>query len=245
MKAVILAAGQGARLRPLTEDVPKCMVTVADRPMLRWSLDAVAEAGLREAVIVVGYRGEVIRDAFGSQYRNVAIRYVDNPDYATTNNLVSLWLARKELDGDVLLLEADLVYDAGLLKEFITRPEPDAMVVARYDGATTGTVVFVRNGRVSRLVLGKDQGEGFDYSEAWKTVNIWRFSREFLDRSYLPALDTWVERGEVGAYYEAPLGELIAAEPNRFAAFDAAGWRWAESDSPADLERAEALFAGS
>ncbi len=87
MQAVILAAGQGIRLRPLTDHCPKCLVEVGGRPILRYQLEALADAGVRECVIVVGHRAAQVRDLFGTRFRDVSITYVENEIFDRTNNI--------------------------------------------------------------------------------------------------------------------------------------------------------------
>ena len=110
-RAVILAAGRGNSLEPLTSHMPKCLVEVGGEPLLERALRGLATKGVAEAVIVVGYKGQAVRDHIGSRFADIDIRYVDAPDFDTTNNIRSLWDARKYLDEDVLLLEADVAFD--------------------------------------------------------------------------------------------------------------------------------------
>lgn len=118
MNVVILAAGEGTRLRPLTERVPKCMVPLAGRPLLARQLDALDRAGLDRVTLVVGYRADVVRDAFpGRAFR-------DNPDYATTNMVHSLMCARDILTAgdDVLVAYSDIVYEPGVVRALAAAP---------------------------------------------------------------------------------------------------------------------------
>ena len=115
MKAIILAAGMGTRLLPITLSVPKCLVPVNSKPILEHQLDALLKAGVRDTILVVGYLSELIFDKYGTRYGGMNIHYVRNQIYDRTNNLYSLWLARLHLDNQVLLLEGDLFFEAELL----------------------------------------------------------------------------------------------------------------------------------
>ncbi|MGH9077781.1 MAG: NTP transferase domain-containing protein [Acidimicrobiales bacterium] len=110
-RAMILAAGLGQRMRPLTADVPKCLVEVNGEPILFRSLRALAGAGVREAVIVVGYEAAQVRRRVGRHFAGLDIVYVEAPTFATTNNIRSLWDARRYCDEDILLIEGDVVFD--------------------------------------------------------------------------------------------------------------------------------------
>ena len=132
MKGLILSAGMGTRLHPLTNTRPKCLVNVAGRPMMEYQLESLRSAGIETCTIVVGHMAEAVRGYFGSDYRGVSLSYVENTTYATTNNLFSLWLARGEFDDDILLLESDLVFDDSLVGELVQMDEGNVAVVDRY-----------------------------------------------------------------------------------------------------------------
>src|SRR5688572_23438210 len=116
MQAVILAAGMGRRLGPLTAHQTKCMIELNGRSLIERSLDALSRLDLQRIVLVIGYEGQDVRDAVGDFYGGVPIEYLVNPDYSTTNNIYSLYLARHLLvEDDTLLLESDLVYEGKIL----------------------------------------------------------------------------------------------------------------------------------
>ena len=161
-RAVILAAGRGSRLHALTGDVAKCLVEVGGEPLLERALRALASQGVTEAIVVVGYMCDVVRERIGSRFAGMAIFYVEAPDYATTNNIRSLWDARDYLDRDVLLLEADIAFDASVIAALLAEPGNSA-AVAPYDLALSGTVVQRdRSGWVTSFTLGTDQHTHFD-----------------------------------------------------------------------------------
>ncbi|MCA9536262.1 MAG: phosphocholine cytidylyltransferase family protein [Myxococcales bacterium] len=240
-----MAAGTGTRLRPATDRVPKCMVPVAGRPMLTWALDALHDAGIERAVIVVGYLADVIREEYGDQHKSVRVEYVENPDYATTNNLYTLYLAREHLRGDVLLLEADLVYDSGLIQALVDHPAANVAVVDRFTPALNGTCVVLSEDDsedIARFVLGKDQGAGFDRGTALKTVNLYKLAGTLLVDSYLPAVERWVATQRTDQYYEAVLAELVNSGAASMSALRTGSHRWYEIDTLEDLALAEDLF---
>jgi len=245
MHALFLAAGTGTRLSPYTDKVPKCMVEVAGRPMLTWALDALDAAGMDRAVVVLGYREEVVRRAYGDRYKGVRLSYLTNPDYATTNNLYTVHLAGEHLRDDVILLEADLVYDPGVVRELIEHPAQNVALVDRFTEHLNGTCVTEDRrepGRVHRMILGKDQGEDFDRDSALKTVNLYKLSGEMLRTHYLPAVEQWVTGSRTDQYYEAVLAELVNEGIVPLHLLRTAGYRWFEVDTPEDLDRAAALF---
>ena len=162
-RAVILAAGEGTRLQPLTADLPKCLVKVDGKPLLMRALDALASQGVDEAVIVIGDGGDTIRERIGKSYAELAIHYVEAPHYETTNNIRSLWDARRYLDQDILLLEADVVFDPEVVGALLGTPGSSA-AVAPFRRPLSGTVVH-RDGdnQVTSFTLGSEQGPGLTF----------------------------------------------------------------------------------
>lgn len=117
MKAVILAAGMASRLRPLTDKCPKCLLTVGSRSLLQRTVDSVKAAGINDLTVVTGYREEMIRSFLTEHYPDMRLTFINNADYATTNNIYSLWLARPSVDGeDFILLDSDILFDPAVVK---------------------------------------------------------------------------------------------------------------------------------
>ena len=112
--ALLLAAGTGSRLQPLTDDAPKCLTEVNGTTILERLVDGLRQQGFKRLVVVVGYLGESIREFLADHAAGLTVDYVTSSRYRTTNNLYSLWLARKEIHEPFLLVECDLVFDASL-----------------------------------------------------------------------------------------------------------------------------------
>lgn len=242
-RAVILAAGKGTRLQPLTNGLPKCLVEVGGTPLLVRTLDALAEQGVDEAVIVIGYGGDTIRERIGKSHAELAIHYVEAPDFDSTNNIRSLWDARRYLDRDVLLLEADVAFDAQILGALLEVPGSSA-AVAPFQRPLSGTVVH-RNAAdcVTSFTLGSGQGPGFDAETALKTVNIYVLREALLRNLVVPRLSATVAAGHVDRYYETVLQDCVADGSLRdLTAVDVSAHRWYEVDDHRDLDAAEFLF---
>ena len=108
MQAIILAAGNGNRLRPLTDSIPKVMIEVCGETIIKRALNHLAELKkIKEVIIVVGYKAERIKEHIGKSYKDMKITYVLNKDYSSTNNMYSLWLAKDYVKNDVILLEGE------------------------------------------------------------------------------------------------------------------------------------------
>ena len=244
MKAVILAAGQGTRLRPLTNHLPKCLVQVHGKPLMKYQLESLEQAGIQECVIVVGYLGEQVQRHFGPRFCNVRITYVTNEIFDHTNNIYSLWLARQELNDDILLLEGDLLFEDELLGDLIRSRYADVAVVDRFDPSMNGTVILAQDGLSTSMFLKSQQSADFDYRNALKTVNIYTLSRETMAHQFLPTLDQYIDHGLTGEFYEAVMSRLIARGDLQMAVHLTGARRWTEIDTEGDLRRAERLFPG-
>ena len=243
MKAIILAAGMGTRLLPITLSVPKCLVPVNSKPILEHQLDALLKAGVRDTILVVGYLSELIFDKYGTRYGGMNIHYVRNQIYDRTNNLYSLWLARLHLDNQVLLLEGDLVFEAELLHRLAQTPEPNVTIVERFQPYMDGTVIQADGPWANRMVLKAHQEDDFDYGSVLKTVNIYKLSQEALQDHIVPQLDFYLAQQRDNQYYEAVFADLISQGSMRLAVLHAAPNRWAEIDTMEDLQATEKLFA--
>lgn len=134
MRAIILAAGMASRLRPLTDNTPKCLLKIGERSLLQRSFDALTSNGIKEIVIVTGYLHNLIEDFIREQYPNVNVSFIHNDVYDSTNNIYSLWLARPKADGEeILLLDSDLLYDPEIIARVLNTPAENILTLIRHD----------------------------------------------------------------------------------------------------------------
>ncbi len=128
-KAIILSAGQGSRLLPHTQDMPKCLLDLAGRSMLEWQLRGLARAGVTEAVVVTGFRADLVENALsGIAPSGMQVRTVFNPFYKVADNLASCWMVRGELSGPVLTLNGDTLFEPAIARRLIEAPAADITV---------------------------------------------------------------------------------------------------------------------
>lgn len=244
MQAVILAAGVGERLKPITDNIPKCLVTVNDKPMLINTLELLESRGIRDVVIVVGYLKERVYEEVGHSFGKIKISYVENDIYAETNNVYSLWLARDRLNKNTILFECDLYYEGDLIDIVLESRQECKALVSKYKPFMRGTVVQVGPDNViERLITVKEQHAGFDFSDKYKTVNIYYFSAAFLQQYFVPNLDLYVRTQGTSSYYELVLGALIYFHKPEIHATIVDGIKWFEIDDETDLRRAEYYFS--
>jgi choline kinase len=243
MKAVILAAGQGMRLRPLTNHLPKCLVQINRKPIMQHQLESLDSVGIHSCVIVAGFREAQIRDYFGSTFANVDITYVLNNSFQNTNNIYSLWTAREYLLDDIILMDGDVLFDFPLLADIVHNPYPNVVLVDTFQPHMNGTVVLPKEGFVSSMVLKSNQLTDFDYEFALKTVNMYSLSQATMQEYLIPTLNKWVESGFTDQFYEAAIAQLIDQGNLQLAIQHSGLRRWIEIDTIEDACRAEAYMA--
>ncbi|MET4072197.1 NDP-sugar pyrophosphorylase family protein [Bradyrhizobium sp. S3.2.6] len=248
-RAVILAAGMGARLRPYTEFVPKPLVEVNGTPMLHNALHQLSELGASEATIVVGYREEAIEQSCGHRFEEVDIEYVHNPIFDRTGSAYSLLLARNTmLAGDTVFLEGDVFFEREVLERTLRTVSPtkqSVAAVAAFNAAMSGSAVeLADDGSVVTFVMNQTPVEARARG-LFKTINLTRFSAEASREQLVPALHQAVESGHRTAYVEQVLARLVEQRELQLSAADCSDTRWFEIDSEDDLRLAEKIFAPS
>jgi choline kinase len=242
LKAVILAAGMGTRLRPLTLKTPKCLICVNGTPFVENALFHLNRNGIESAVIVIGYLGEGIKRYLGNEYRNTRLHYVENNVFDKTGNIYSLWLARQYLEDDIILLEDDIFFEGEVIDRLCHHKSPEIVVVDIYKNNMNGTGVNVESDIVTSFIMGQDITPGIQLKPKFKTVNIYRFSRSFMKRYLLPKVEELVSGEHSDIFYETAIGEVVKKPEVRMVALSIAGLKWFEIDTPEDLSQAETMF---
>jgi len=239
VKAIILSAGQGRRLLPLTERIPKCLLTVQGQSLIRWQIDALTRCGIEDIVVVVGFGADQLESRLAEFAGSQRIRTLYNPFYASTDNLVSCWVARAEMQEEFLLLNGDTLFEMPVLERLLAAPlHPVTLAIDCKDRYDDDDMKVIRDG--GRLVhVGKklplDRVDAESIGMMTFRGNGPRLFRESLERAlrnpqalkqwYLSLIDDLANSGVVWTQSIEGLG-------------------WAEVDCPADLERASRQAAG-
>ena len=236
--ALLLAAGTGSRLAPLTDMMPKCLVRLNGISILERLVESLKSYGFKRLVVVVGHHAECIRDFFCAMNGEMEITYIVNPLYKTTGNIVSLWLARKIIDGPFLLLESDIIFKMSLLKNML---RPDRIAIASLQPWMNGTTVTIDNHQEIKAFWAS--GSDCDSLDArqYKTVNMyslstisWKLIKERLEQH--------ISNNKVDGYYETVFAELVAEGSLHFTPVLFGTNQWYEVDTLDDLHKAERIF---
>ncbi len=245
MQAIILAAGMGRRLGELTKNNTKCMVEVNGTKLIDRLLLQLSRLDLKRVVIVVGYEGKKLREYIGTRYDHLLhIEYVNNPVYDKTNNIYSLALTKEQLqEDDTLLIESDLIFDEEMFSLILGNPYPNLALVAKYQTWMDGTMVCLDG---ENNIVNFVPKKAFNYADTkhyYKTVNIYKFSRDFSRHKYVPFLEAYSKAVGNNEYYEQVLRVITFLDKSELKALPITHEKWYEIDDIQDLDIASTLFA--
>lgn len=236
----------GRRMGDYTAQNTKCMVQVNGTTLIDRVMQQLRRAGVDRVVTVTGYKGDSLKDYLTGRYPDMRQVFVDNSEYQTTNNIYSLWLARRQMaEDDTLLLESDLIYEDAVLEMAAETGYDAAAVVARYRPGMDGTVVTLDRESVITEFIPKSLFNPADADRYYKTVNIYSFGRSFAETTFIPALGEFIDRHGRNEYYEMVLRYLTASGACRIHGLCTGNLKWYEIDNADDLHRAEQIFPAS
>ena len=232
MKAIILAAGVGKRFKEVTDHRPKCLIDIQGKTLLERTLTALGAARISQAVVVIGYRGEMIQQQIGATCAGVHIRYVHNSQYEK-GAILSLLSTRDEFDDDILIMDADVLFPVALIDRLIRSSHANCFLL---DGSAENTgeeqMLLTRDGRVLNIVRG---GSG-DFDVIGESVGFLKVSRS--DALFLRSiLDDLVAQGRDTIEHEEAYPAFLSQRVVGFERVD--DLPWTEIDFPEDLQRAE------
>ena len=245
MQAIILAAGMGRRLGDYTKDNTKCMVPVNGVRLIDRLLGQLAKQKLQRVVIVVGYKGKELREYIGNRYDGqLNIEFAENPVYDKTNNIYSLAIVKDKLqEDDTLLIESDLIFSDNIIPMIVENTNPNLALVAKYETWMDGTMVRLDDDNNIVNFISKDAFDYNDVDSYYKTVNIYKLSKQFSQHKYVPFLDAYTKAVGNNEYYENVLRIISLLNSHDMKALPIGNEKWYEIDDKQDLDIAEALFA--
>jgi choline kinase len=227
MRAIILAAGAGTRLSPLTDSCPKCLVKVGDRLLIDLQIEALRAVGVEDFVFVVGYEAEQIRSHCGA-----TVRYIENVDYRTTNSIYSFYLARQQLDTDLFLFNCDVIFDSQVLQRMLDSGHPNVVAVDSHRSMVAGemNVMFDQSFRVHEISkqLAPEKSSGL-------SIQLVKFDAAGA-RVVATEVEQLIADGRKEVFPTTAYSPLIAE--GRLFAVEGGDLPWAEIDSIEDYEHA-------
>ncbi|MGP0592476.1 NTP transferase domain-containing protein [Nitrospira sp. T9] len=232
MKAVIFAAGVGKRLQGVTQGRPKCLVDLGGRTLLSRHVEALGQLGVCQVVVVVGYAQDHIRKAMAADPFVQEIRWVVN-EHFTRGSITSLWAARSEMDDDVVLMDADVLYAPSILARLVHSPFPTALLMDEtVKQESEECMIAAKAGRV--LTLSKTLPSAYD--EAGEGVGFLKVQQQDIP-ALLHSVQAYVAVGALDMEYEDALKEFFEKVPVGYEKIG--GLPWIEIDFPEDINRAE------
>lgn len=249
MQSLMLAAGMGKRLGKYTKGNTKCMLKMQDKTLVERAIEASLEAGIKRFIIVVGYKGENVKKYLLEECKNDKIKeaeliFIENPIYYKTNNIYSLFLAREELiKDDTIMLESDLIYDYNLIKRLVDSENPNLVSVAKYEQWMDGTVIKIDDRENITEFIEKKNFKYNEVDEYFKTVNVYKFSKEFSSKEFVPFLDAYIKAYGENEYYELVLKIIAHLSRSQLKALDVSDINWYEIDDAQDLDIANCIFS--
>lgn len=242
LKAIILSAGQGRRLLPLTESTPKCLLPVSDKSVLAWQIDALLAVGIKEITIIAGFQVSLIEALLQQQYANhPAIKILFNPFYEVADNLASCWIARTVMDSDFLLLNGDTVIESALLNKVLNSESAPITLSVDYKNAYDADDMKVQldtDGWVKQVskIVPPHQVDA-------ESIGLIYF-REQGPQIFRQAVESALRHpAELKSWYLSIIDAL--AKQHLVNACSVKGYRWCEIDFIEDLARAGMIFSDS
>ena len=233
MKAVILSAGQGTRLMPLTANVPKCMLDIEGQALIEWQINELYKAGIDQVAVVVGYEADRVRQLLHSRYDSQSVRSLFNPTYAWADNLFSCWVARAEMDEEFILLNGDTIFEAAVVNRLLQTPvQPVTVAIHQkhyYDA--DDMKVTLDGDRLAKI--GKDLAVDNVHGES---IGMILFRREGPSTFRRAIERTLLDSASCKKWYLSVIDEMAQSLPIRTCLIN--GLEWCEVDFHTDLRQA-------
>ena len=239
MKPIILAAGIGSRLRPITSNKPKCLVNVAGKPILDYQIKSYISAGFEKIIVVTGYKSGMVKD-FCNNIEGVDIQIIENVDYETTNNMYSLYLAREEIDGNSFLLSnGDIVFDEQIPMEVI-QSKIDDLIVADYGSYNEESMKI----KINEFGFVEDISKTISTQSSYgNSIDMYKFSSGASATLFEKLRDIIEIECNLNEWTELALQDLLQKGSLKMQPFDIEGKKWVEIDNYDDLAIADRIFS--
>lgn len=245
-KAIILVAGMGTRLKPLTLENHKCLTEVNGVPIIQNALTQLHAEGVRQTILVVGYLKEQIKGKIGNSFQDMEILYAENDIYDQTNTAYSLKKGLELLSDydELLLLEGDVFFANDVLHGVLESSSENATVLEPYNEKLDGTFAEIDDAHfVVDWTHKSMRPDNYDVTTKYKTVNIHKFCKEFVNMQLIPEIQVSEAKSGLKNPIENVMMEIVHKNPNLVRGYVLSGEKWFEVDDIQDLEIAERMFA--
>lgn len=232
MKAVILAAGRGTRLSEVTKDIPKCLIRIGEKTILEKQIEILSRNSVEDIYVVIGYMADEIK----KKIKEKKVTLIMNKEYATTDNLYSLYLARKKVKGhEFILLNGDTIFDEEIIKKIVNEKEKDIAPIDSKYYDLEELKIKEKNGRVVKILPKKTSKKESDGS----TIGIFKFSSRGSVLLF-DEIQECVKQKTKDKWFEHALDKIL--NKINMLSLDIHGLKWVEIDNLEDLEKAQELF---
>ena len=237
MKALILAAGIGSRLSPLTDNSPKCMVQVNGVSIIEKQINSLLSNRITEIYIVTGFKSELLKSFLRSKYGNLV--FIESPDYLNTNNMYSAYLAKDYLCGsEFLMMNADVFFDENVIRRLVTAKNGNLIAVDDRVYYEESMKVVCKEGRVCHIAKTIPETEAYATS-----IDVYRFSASAGQKFFDICSDYIEKQGKVKLWSEVALDDLLQSEEIEYAFSPCViEENWVEIDNHEDLRIASGIF---
>ena len=239
--SIILAAGTGTRLKPLTNHAPKCFTEVNGIPIIKNMLQNLLVTGVEKCTIVTGYLADKIREKLGNSFKTIELEYIHNEIYSQTNDMYSLWLARKTLKNGAIILESDIFFNSDILKNSIkTMNNKSYYIAGKYNGKPGEIYIKVNNKKIisSIKILGKNE-IGEIENNSYMSSGLLVIQKEY-GTIFSEWMSSSIEKGEKKILFDKILSDHI--KESELYIFEIGSQDWVEIDTIQDLHEAEKIF---
>lgn len=243
LTAIILAAGYGSRISDVTTD-PKSLLEVGGKTLMDWHFDALKAVGVRNVVVVTGYKREVLEAYLSKFKKDFDIHFAVNDDYRVKGNTYSLFYGLEKAHGAFLLFDADLIYDVKILQNFVNDSNPNQILVGKssIDDIECAKTMIDNSGFV-RMTIDKravSPEELKKFAFAGEAIGILKYSKSYRDDLYHSCQNFLNDEKNISKNWEHVMNEFLSTHD--MSVHQSVSDRWVEIDNKEDYLKAKRLF---
>ncbi len=240
MQAIILAAGLSKRLRPLTDNSPKCLLNIGNKNLLHRTIENVLDTRVNDFIIVTGYKEDMIKNYINEKFSDINVEFITNSDYANNNNSYSLWMTKQFVKDDVVLLDSDILFDKYIIRDLLNSEHENCLAVNVTNNLDEEQIKVITNNKNRILHIGKQVSIDNSIGES---IGIEKFSLYFMKKLFTVLDRKILQENIVNEFYEVSFQEMIdnKKEGNSMYSIDVSKYDCIEIDTIEDYEKAQKI----